>query len=360
MTKPATPRSSTRLEKLPILAQWGVLVAGSVLLATLFEVAGLPAALLLGPMIAGIVVGSNGGAVRAPGLSIIASQTVVGCLVARAITGDIVLAFLEGWPLFLGVVIAIVATSGVLGWMLARLKVLPGTTAVWGTAPGGASVMMVMAGAFGADARLVAFMQYLRVVLVVVIASFVARAWFGASGGVMPDTAWFPALRWQDLIATLLIAGVGGALGILLRIPAGALLVPMLGGAVLEGMGLVTIVLPQWLLALSYAFLGWSVGLGFTREILAHAYRALPQVLLSILAIIAMSGVLALVLVHAAGIDPLTAYLATSPGGIDTVAIIGASSNVDLPFVMTLQTVRVAILLIVGPPLARFISRRMT
>ena len=31
-----------------------------------------------------------------------------------------------------------------------------------------------------------------------------------------------------------------------------------------------------------------------------------------------------------AGIDPLTAYLATTPGGSDAVAIIAASSEMDL------------------------------
>ena len=121
------------------------------MLAAVFELIALPAALLLGPMIAGIVMGSNGGRIRPPRLPVLAAQTVVGCLVARAITGDIVVAFLKDWPLFLSVVIAIVATSGAIGWVLTRLKALPGTTAVWGTAPGGASVMMVMSGAFGAD-----------------------------------------------------------------------------------------------------------------------------------------------------------------------------------------------------------------
>jgi uncharacterized protein len=111
---------------------------------------------------------------------------------------------------------------------------------------------------------------------------------------------------------------------------------------------------------LSYAFLGWSIGLGFTRDILVHASRALPQVLMSIFVIIGVCGGLAYILVHVAGIDPLTAYLATSPGGMDSVAIIGASSKVDLSFVMALQVVRLAIVLIAGPPLARFISQRMT
>jgi uncharacterized membrane protein AbrB (regulator of aidB expression) len=53
-------------------------------------------------------------------------------------------------------------------------------------------------------------------------------------------------------------------------------------------------------------------------------------------------------------IDPLTAYLATSPGGVDAAAIIAASTKVDTPFVMALQTVRMIVLLLVGPHIARW------
>ena len=76
---------------------------------------------------------------------------------------------------------------------------LPGTTAVWGIAPGGASVMMLMSGGFGADARLVAFMQYLRVVMVAAVASLVARLWVGASGAPLPEAVWFPrSMAWAS------------------------------------------------------------------------------------------------------------------------------------------------------------------
>src|SRR5256885_1655987 len=79
--------------------------------------------------------------------------------------------------------------------------------------PGGAPVRVLMAGEFGADARLGALMQYLRVVLVAAVASAVARLWLGPPGAVTPDMPWFPALRWQDFIVTLMIVGIGGVLG---------------------------------------------------------------------------------------------------------------------------------------------------
>jgi len=359
MTEPNDPRTPGLVEGLPPIRQWGLLVAGSILLAVVLEIFGLPAALLLGPMIAGIALSANGGSVQAPRLPVQAAQAVVGCLVARAITGDIVAAFVRDWPVLLGVVVTIVATSSLLGWTIGRYEVLPGSTAVWGTAPGAASAMMVLAGAFGADARLVAFMQYVRVVCVAGLASLVARVWIGPAAVAVSHVVWFPAVSWPDVAATLAIVGTGLAAGVWLRMPAGPLLIPMVAGALLEGSGLAHLALPPWLLALSYALLGWSVGLGFTRAILAHARRALPQVLLATFVLIAVCGVLAFVLVQAAGIDPLTAYLATSPGGMDTVAIIAASSAVDVPFVMALQTVRFVIVLFAGPPLARFVAQRV-
>jgi membrane AbrB-like protein len=359
MTEPADPRARGFFDDLPPVQQWGILVAGSVVLATGLELVGLPAALLLGPMIAGIALATNGGSIRAPRLPVQMAQAVVGCLVAHAITGDIVLTFLKDWPLFLSVVLVIVATSSLIGWTMGRSAVVPGTTAIWGTSPGAASVMMVLAGAFGADARLVAFMQYVRVVCVAGLASLVGLLWVGPAAAAARHAQWFPAVAPGDFALTLAIAGAGAVASAALRISGGALLVPMIAGALGEGMGLVHITLPPWFLAISYALLGWSVGLGFTRAILAHAWRALPQVLLATFVIIAVSAALALVLVKAAGIDPLSAYLATSPGGMDTVAIIAASSNVDVPFVMALQTVRFVIVLFAGPPLARLIAERM-
>jgi hypothetical protein len=41
---------------------------------------------------------------------------------------------------------------------------------------------------------------------------------------------------------------------------------------------------------------------------------------------------------------------------VDAAAIIAASTQVDTPFVMALQTVRVIVLLIVGPHVARWVA----
>jgi membrane AbrB-like protein len=114
--------------------------------------------------------------------------------------------------------------------------------------------------------------------------------------------------------------------------------------------------LPPWLLVLAYAVIGWSIGLRFTRPLLVHAARAFPRVLACTLALIALCGVLAGVLVIVAGVDPLTAYLATSPGAVESVVIIAASSKVDVPFVMAMQTTRLLALITVAPALMGYIA----
>jgi hypothetical protein len=358
----SVPSATTGIKKaglasLPRLGQWFVLVVGSALLALALQMAGLPAALLLGPMVAGIAIGTNGGSIRVPRLPYFGAQAVVGCLIASAITPGILVTFLRDWPLFLGVVLSTLVASSLLGWVMSRWQVLPGTTSVWGSSPGAATAMVVMAEAFGADARLVAFMQYLRVVCVALAASLIARFWVDTTGMARPEIVWFPAVHGSIFAGTLLLAGLGAIVGRLARIPAGALLVPLAVGAVLHAASLITIELPEWLLALAYAMIGWSIGLGFSREVLRHASHALPRILLSIMVLIAFCGGVAAVLVRLLGIDPLTAYLATSPGGMDSVAIIAASSNVDLSFVMALQTVRFVLVVLIGPTLARLVAR---
>ena len=71
-----------------------------------------------------------------------------------------------------------------------------------------------------------------------------------------------------------------------------------------------------------------------------------------------LCGLLAWCLANVAHVDALTAYLATSPGGLDSVAVIAASTpRVDLPFVLALQSVRLLLVIGLAPLLTRLVVR---
>ncbi len=76
-------------------------------------------------------------------------------------------------------------------------------------------------------------------------------------------------------------------------------------------------------------------------------------------ALLILCGLIAASLVLLAGVDPLTAFLATCPGGLDSVAIIAAASPVDLRFVMTMQTLRLLVALVVSPAISRYLAERL-
>ena len=355
MSAPSSAGRGLPLQSLPAAGRWIVLLAVSALGAGLLQWARLPAALMLGPLVAAVLVQTAGGVVQVPRAFTMAAQTIIGCLVARSITPGIIGGFAGHWPVFLGVVALSIAAGAAIGWTMSRLGTLPGSTAVWGMLPGAATARMVMAEAYGADFRLVAFMQYMRVVLVAAAASVVAVLFVHGGGGRFAS-GYFPPVHLQALVATAGVAAIGGGLGLVSRIPAGALLGPLALGAVLNVLGLVTIELPPVVLIVSYAIIGWNTGLRFTRDLLAAAARALPQCLGATVLLMVLCGFLAWMLVALLHVDPLTAYLATSPGGVDAAAIIAASTKVDTPFVMALQTVRVIIVLAIGPHVARWVA----
>lgn len=358
MAAPASPLSQRAwLAAWPVRVQWALLLALSVLFALGFIALRLPAALLLGPMAAAILVAASGGSARLPFPPFFAAQAIIGCMIADKLPLSLAGEVARNWPIFIGGVLSVIFAASLLGWLLARWRVLPGATAVWGSAPGAATAMTLMSESYGADMRLVALMQYLRVVCCAVVASFVARLWTDGSGGAPPPIVWLPAVPLLPFAATLALAAVGVAAGLGRRIPGGAMLTPLALGLALKAIFGMSFALPPWLLAMSYAIVGWGVGVRFTPDILGHAARALPRVLAAILALIAICGGFAVVLHFVAGVDALTAFLATSPGGADSVAIISASSKVDMPFVMAMQMTRFILVILFGPLLARFIAQ---
>jgi len=341
---------------------WATLLILSVVMVAVLELAHVSAALLLGPMLAAVVVATSDSSAVVPPPIFMFGQSIVGCMIAASMPLSIGREILQDWPTFVVTVTSVLIVSVAIGWGLARFQVLPGTVAVWGSLPGAASAMALMAETFGADVRVVALMQYTRVLLTAIVASVVAKCW---GVDVSPQShsqvfhTWFPNIAWPAFVATMLLACSAAWLGRRLRVPAGPLLVPMFVGVVLQDAGWLDIQLPRWLLALAYATVGWGIGLRFNRAIVRHVAKALPRVLLSTIMLIGTCGLLAVLLARFAHVDPLTAYLATSPGGADSVAIIANATPVNAPFVMALQTARFLVVILTGPTLAKLVARRV-
>lgn len=172
--------------------QWAALLALSALFALALTALRLPAALLLSTIAAAAFVASFEGGVKIPPRAFVLAQAVIGGMVARAIRPDILRAIALDWPMFVAAALSVILVSCLFGLGLARTRFFKDSTPIWGFLPGAAGAMTLMADAYGADMRLVAFMQYLRVLLVALAASLVAR-FFGPGQGLSAPVPWsFP------------------------------------------------------------------------------------------------------------------------------------------------------------------------
>jgi membrane AbrB-like protein len=338
---------------------WIALLLLSGLLSVFLNLGHFPAAVLLGCMFAAILMSTRGAVLVIPKRYFALAQGVVGCLMARSLQPEVLNSVGHNWPIFVGVSLAVFSASVLLGWLFMRRGIFPGSTAVWGLAPGAAAAMVVMAESYGADVRLVAFMQYLRVALVTVIAAVIAH--FCTSTGVLQPSVspqWFAGSAINLAMTMALAIGVSTA-AYRFAIPGGAMILPLIMAAAFQYYGWLVIDLPILLLTAAYAVLGWSIGLRFNGEILRHAWRSLPQVLMAIGTLIILSGLIAVGLWRLADYDLFTAYLASSPGGADSVAVIAATTTVDAGFVMSMQLSRFLFVLIFGPIVSKFVATKM-
>jgi membrane AbrB-like protein len=114
---------------------------------------------------------------------------------------------------------------------------------------------------------------------------------------------------------------------------------------------------PAVLANLGFALIGVRVGLRFTRASLRSIARLLPLAgSLIVLVIVACAG-LGVLLSEVTGVDRLTAYLATTPGGLFAVLATAADSGSDVTFVLAVQVIRVFVMLLVSPAIGRFYRR---
>lgn len=346
------------LSRFGVLSRWLVLIVLSIAYISILRFASIPASLLLGAMAAGITVSLLGGTVGVPKSVLLFSQAWVGCMIAGTISAETLKDILGRWPLLILMVVSVTAVASFLGWMLAKTRVLPGTTAIWGTSPGAALLMTIMSENYGADSRLVAFMQYYRVLLVTLVATGFGGA-FGEHHSPILGIGEKAGFNAANLSVTLLIAVCGMLLGKQTRFPSAPMLFPIIAGSLVNVSGIFAIVQPQWLLSIAYSVVGWSIGLRFSRSILSHAYHGFSRVTVVMIAMIAICFGIAVFFSWAADIDLLTAYLATSPGGMDSVAIIAATTGGNVSLVMSVQTLRFIIVTLTGPALATFIVKKI-
>jgi uncharacterized protein len=222
---------------------------------------------------------------------------------------------------------------------------------------GGASGIVAMATELQADDRLVAFMQYLRVLVVVTATPLLMTLAFPGHHAGSPDDGAGVLGDAEGWVLTLLLAPVGVAVARFTRLPAGTLLGPMLvagavGLSLWDGFGV-----PPLLRQVAFAGIGLQVGLRFTVATVREAGSLVFPVLACVGGLMVTCFGLALVLDLATSATLLDAYLATTPGGLLAVLAAAFGSGADTTFVLAVQTLRMFVMVLLAPAVVRVLVR---
>src|SRR4051812_46133318 len=234
MPKPGggqAPRGSVERGVVWVLVRWLLLAGLTIAGGWAGDRVGLPSAYLFSALVAGLAYAlSPLPALELPGGWFVAAQAVLGVVLGTYLKSSTLSSLGEDWlPVALISLGTLVLTTAA-GLILERVTQLDRATAALGMIAGGASGIVAMARDLGGDDRLVAFMQYLRVLVIVLLTPVAVRIAFpGHTSDPAGASAEAPfvggAADWA-LVAAL--AAGGALLGRVLRIPAGALLGPLL------------------------------------------------------------------------------------------------------------------------------------
>ena len=356
---PGTPGASA--------GRWAGLVVATAVVAVALSRVQVPAAELFAGLVVATAMALLGRAPRVPGRLSVAAQAVLGVTIGALVQPSTLGGLGGQWVAVVAVSVGTLAVSMAAGAVMGRRRGISTLTGMLALTAGGASGLTAISRELGGDDRVVAVVQYLRVGIVTASLPLVVAL---ASGPVAPPLAGsgahaaagaVPLGGARSLLALLVCGLAGERLGRLCRLPAAALLGPLIVTMALAVLGPGVDVTSAPLVAataVAYAVIGWQAGTRFTPESVRTVARALPVAALLIVSVIALCAGLGLLLSRLTGASPMDGYLATTPGGIYAVLAAAVSSGGDVTFVAAVQILRVVLMLAVTPYLARWLGRR--
>jgi uncharacterized protein len=331
-------------------APWLALAVATAACALALRAVGLESPVLFAALLVGLATSlARPGAPALPDALFTAAQAIVGVTLGAYLQSSSLSAVAGDW---LPVVLVGAATLGIslaAGALLARLTELDGPTAALGMVAGGASGIVGISHELGGDDRLVAFMQYLRVLVVVILTPIlVALAFPGHHTGSAPEShvAWFgDAKGWLITLGAALLGALAARAA---KVTAGTLLGPLLvaGGLTLAG---VAFTVPPVLQQVAFAAIGLQVGLKFTVATVKQVGRLVVPALVAILGLLAACAGLAVALELTTSVSLLDAYLATTPGGLYAVLAIAFGAKANTTFIIATQGLRLVVMVLLAP-----------
>lgn len=346
MSRPKARRARAAVVLLTAVAVGGALFALRV-----------PSGSLLGSIVVGIAFALAGlGREAIPDGVFRPAQALIGVSLGTLVTASSLNEVADSWLPVATLTFATLALSILVALVMARTTALDVPTATLGMMAGGASGVLAISRELNADDRLVALMQYTRVLFVVASlpVAILLLAGGGASAADPGEMLFGAPAGWLLAIG---IGAIGAWIGLRTGVTGGVLLVPLaLAALVASTLPGLDFEVPGILRELGFAAVGLQVGLHFTAATFRAVGALVIPIALSMLVLIGGCFGFAVILSAASSLPLWDSYLATTPGGFPAVAAASVSTGADATFVIAVQTVRLVAALALAPVTLRLLK----
>ncbi len=152
----------------------------------------------------------------------------------------------------------------------------------------------------------------------------------------------------EKIVYTLLVAMVGGVIGIKLKIPAGALVGAMIAVAIYNintGEGEI----PSHFKIIAQIVVGGMIGLNFDMETVKGLKDLIFPALILVTGLTIFSLTLGFIISKVTGVDLITSLFSSSPGGLTDMTLISEEYGAETPTVALLHLMRLVTVITVMP-----------
>jgi hypothetical protein len=283
-----------------------------------------------------------------------ASFAMLGMMMGTGVTPE-ALADLTRLPVAIAGLCVVLFGATVASFVvLRRMAGFDRLDAFLGSAPGHFSLVMALSVERGARVERVIVPQVLRLFILIVLVPFLLGGPESATLRASPAVEFGPA----DVALTVAIAVVSAVAGVLLRIPAGVLIGPMVASAVLSGTGALQIAVPLWMGAAAFIVLGASIGRRFSSVRRDGLKRMLVASLASFVAASAVAVAASVAVAWLIDASVGAMFLGYAPGGLDAMIALSYLLGYDVALVALLHSARMIILGAAIPLALPFVERR--
>lgn len=289
---------------------------------------------------------------------------LIGIQLGASVTSEAARQMMANLPYMIVTTLLLIGFSLMLAYVVAKITGIDSSTALLGSFPGGLSQMVIVGEEMErANEAIIAFMQTLRILLVIISVPLSAKLIYGDAGSttaVLPSSASGFSIEIELLLLLFVLAPIGIWLGKKIHLPIPFMLVPLL----IVAMSQITIVpgttveLPNWLINGAQICLGTHLGYSMKINRTFFTFRMVSAALGSNLVLLAFCFGLSEIFSVIWNTPFKDIFLAAAPGGIAEMSITALSIQADAAFVTSFLLFRVLFILLVVTPVMKWVLLR--